>query len=670
MHRPSFRWAVVLGLLTCAACGDDTPDDGSFPPDTQAPSVPDAPGASAVSDSQLSLTWTSSTDNVGVTGYRIERCQGTGCMDFALVGTVTAPPFADTGLPASTAFGYRVLASDAAGNTSAASAPARATTLASGGGGGANATVAGATSLPFPTLNHLTVEWAFSGDANANGVVTVRYRPSGTLPWREAMPLRRVPAGDNEGFSWTSRHSGSVFNLQPGTVYELELTLTDPDGGTTTRTTTATTRPLPAPMPNAPIKAVTPATFASVAAGAQPGDILLLGAGTYAGFDWSRSGTEGKPIVLRGGSGVVINGAINLFTQAWVHLEGLTVNGRIRFNGSRHVVIQRCTVNASSAFGGDGIVTYTRAENAYIADNVVTGLTQWAEASLGASGNNLGEGIAVTGPGHVILHNRVTGFRDGISLLEDDEAVDQYSIDILNNDLSGNADDGIEADFCFHNCRIVRNRLTHNFIALSSQPGLGGPTYFIRNAIYNAVHVAFKLYRGSTGDVLLHNTVVKNGDAFGIYAGRPVAGLYARNNLFLGGTGGTFNGYSSGTGRVLHLPDLVAASSSLDHDGLGSTTGTLTGRLGDTAFSSLQALRTSTTEQHAVQVDLTVFSTPVAYPAAPLTLSPTPDLRIRADSAAANAGQPLANINDGFAGLAPDLGAFEAGAEPPIYGPR
>ncbi|WP_211485412.1 right-handed parallel beta-helix repeat-containing protein [Corallococcus exiguus] len=539
-----------------------------------------------------------------------------------------------------------------------------------GGSLGDNATVAGATSLPFPTLHHLTVEWAFSGDANANGVVTVRYRASGTSAWREALPLRRVAAGSNEGFSWTSRHSGSVFDLQPGTTYELELTLTDPDGGSTTRTTTVTTRPVPVPMAGAPVKAVTPGTFASVAASAQPGDVLQLGAGTYAGFDWSRSGTEGKPIVIRGTAGVVINGAINLFAQSHVHMEGLTVNGRIRFNGSKHIAIQRCAINASSAHGGDGIVTFTRAENAYIADNVVTGLTQWTEASLGASGDNLGEGIAVNGPGHVILHNRVTGFRDGISLMEDEEAVDQFSIDILNNDLTGNADDGIEADFCFHNCRIVRNRLTNNFIAVSSQPGLGGPTYFVRNAIYNAVHVAFKLYRGSTGDVLLHNTVVKHGDAFGIYAGRPVAHLYARNNLFLGGTGGTFNGYSSGAGRVLHVPDLEVASSSLDYDGVGSTTDTVTGRLGATSFTSLQTLRTGTSEQHAVQVDLTAFATPVAYPAAPLTLYAKPDLRIRADSAAANAGQALPNINEGFTGPAPDLGAFEAGADLPVYGPR
>ena len=36
-------------------------------------------GATAASSSQINLTWTASTDNVGVTGYRVERCQGAGC---------------------------------------------------------------------------------------------------------------------------------------------------------------------------------------------------------------------------------------------------------------------------------------------------------------------------------------------------------------------------------------------------------------------------------------------------------------------------------------------------------------------------------------------------------------------------------------------------------------
>ncbi|MCP3138185.1 right-handed parallel beta-helix repeat-containing protein [Pyxidicoccus xibeiensis] len=690
--RRQIQWKRVwaVGLLVLGGCGGDVGGGGGDEtPDTQAPSTPGVIRADPISSWMLGVAWTASSDNVGVTGYRVERCTGEGCTDFAVVGTQTELAHQDPNLEARTLYRYRVAAFDAAGNVSAASAVAEATTpeapIDGGAGDGgtgdagigdggtsnnANATVAGEVRLPYPTLHHLTVEWGFSGDANANGVVTVRYRASGTSAWRASLPLRRVPGESNEGFTWSTRHSGSVFDLQPGTTYELELSLTDPDGGTTTRTVSATTRAVPAPMAGAPVKAVTPGTFATVAASAQPGDILALGAGTYSGFDFARSGEAGRPIVIRGTAGTVINGQINLFSRSHVHLDGLTVNGRIRFNGSNHIAITRCTLNASNSFGGDGIVTYLRAENAYIADNVVTGLTAWAEASLGVNGNNLGEGILVTGPGHVILHNRVNGFRDGISLLEDDEAVDQFSIDILNNDLGGNGDDGIEADFCFHNCRIVRNRLTNNFIALSSQPGLGGPTWFIRNAVYNPVHLAFKLYRGSAGDVLLHNTVVKNGDALGIYAGRPVSRLYSRNNLFIGGPGGSFNGYSSGSGRVLHLPDLVTAGSSMDFDGFGSTTGTFTGSWGSTRFTDLASLRGNTSEKNAVLVGLGVFAATVAYPAAPMTLYASPDLRLRAGSAAENVGQVLPGVTDGFSGGAPDLGAHEVGAALPVYGPR
>ena len=43
----------------------------------------------------------------------------------------------------------------------------------------------------------------------------------------------------------------------------------------------------------------------------------------------------------------------------------------------------------------------------------------------------------------------------------------------------------IEADFALHNCRIMRNRLTNCFVGISSQPGLGGPNYFLRNVMFN-----------------------------------------------------------------------------------------------------------------------------------------------------------------------------------------
>jgi chitodextrinase len=96
--------------------------------DTTAPSTPSNLAGTAQSSSQVNLSWTASTDNVGVTGYKIFR-NGT------QVGTATTNSYSDTGLTASTQYSYTVAAYDAAGNNSAQSASANATTQA-----GANTT--------------------------------------------------------------------------------------------------------------------------------------------------------------------------------------------------------------------------------------------------------------------------------------------------------------------------------------------------------------------------------------------------------------------------------------------------------------------------------------------------------------------------------------------------
>lgn len=537
-------------------------------------------------------------------------------------------------------------------------------------GGGTNAVVPGAVTTPYPTIENVAVEWAYTGDANANSAVNVRYRKSGDTAWQSGMALRNVPAGSTEGFSWSNRHSGSIFNLQAATTYEIELTLTDADGGGETRTTTVTTRAIPVPMTGAPIKNATPATLASVLSAAQPGDKIVLGTGSYSGFQITVSGQAGKPIVISGQSGANITGEIGIFSRSHIYLENLNLNGRIRFNGSNNISVVRSTIQASTANEGHGIITYTRAENAYIADNVITGTTTWNDAALGASGNNLGEGILVAGPGHVIMNNRVSNFRDCISLIEDVEDSDQIGIDILNNDLRQCADDAIEADFCAHNCRVMRNRATDSFVAFSSQPGLGGPTYFIRNAAYNVAHVAFKLYRTSYGDVVLHNTIVKSGDGLGVYSGTPVRRATIANNLFIGGPGGTYGGYSNGSGRVIDFTYLDTANSTIDYQAYGTTIATFSGKIGSTTFSSLAQLNANTPEKHSVQTDLSAFATTVSFPANPLVINTPVDLRLNGSASPVDKALPIANINDGYAGAAPDIGAYEVGSALPTYGPR
>jgi hypothetical protein len=53
--------------------------------DTQPPTAPTGLAATATSMSQIALTWMASTDNVGVTGYLVERCQGAACTTFTQV---------------------------------------------------------------------------------------------------------------------------------------------------------------------------------------------------------------------------------------------------------------------------------------------------------------------------------------------------------------------------------------------------------------------------------------------------------------------------------------------------------------------------------------------------------------------------------------------------------
>src|SRR5439155_1515635 len=98
-------------------------------PDTQPPTAPTNLAATAASTSQINLSWTASTDNVGVTGYQVEHCQGSGCTNFsATAPVVTGTSSSDSGLSAGTTYSYQVRATDAANSRSAYSSIASATT--------------------------------------------------------------------------------------------------------------------------------------------------------------------------------------------------------------------------------------------------------------------------------------------------------------------------------------------------------------------------------------------------------------------------------------------------------------------------------------------------------------------------------------------------------------
>ncbi len=154
--------------------------------DTIPPSVPTNLQGSGISPSQISLTWSASTDTggSGLAGYRIYR-------NNVLVGTSTTTSFTDSGLASGTTYQYKVSAYDNAANESAAAGPIGVATLTSGGGGGTTVRVnAGGGSYVdsqghtwsadtgFNTGQAATIVSSISGTADPTLFYTQRWDPS------------------------------------------------------------------------------------------------------------------------------------------------------------------------------------------------------------------------------------------------------------------------------------------------------------------------------------------------------------------------------------------------------------------------------------------------------------------------------------------------------------
>jgi parallel beta-helix repeat protein len=97
---------------------------GPIVEDSEDPSAPTNLTGIGASSSQINLSWTASTDNVGVAGYKIYR-------DDVEVGTSATTSYSDTGLTVSTNYSYTIIAYDAADNLSSESNLAIAATLSS-----------------------------------------------------------------------------------------------------------------------------------------------------------------------------------------------------------------------------------------------------------------------------------------------------------------------------------------------------------------------------------------------------------------------------------------------------------------------------------------------------------------------------------------------------------
>ena len=568
--------------------------------------------------------------------------------------------------------------------------------LASGLGaaGARDAVIPGKIVLEAPTLVCLGVRWYVSGDENANAAVAVSYRPKGEERWREALPLfrvgtegdaeeaearlRRLPEERGWPFSPGNLLAGSIFDLRPDTAYEIRLVLTDPEGGGATERLEARTRPEPVAPKPLRVLHVAPGNgggtgspgdplrgLAAADAQARPGDLLLVHAGVYEGtFTVTKRGEPGRPIVWRGaGDGeAVIDGmgaarAVSATDLHDVFFEKLSLRNSqfaLVAHGSSDMVVRRCHFYRNT-MGFVGTDNTTRMRNFYVADNLFEGPASWPRTK----GIEAARAVQVCGEGHVVCYNRVRGFGDGIDIMWD---TPNRAIDFYGNEVSECTDDAFEMDYGMTNVRCFRNRITNCFEGVSAQPVYGGPAYIFRNAMYNLEYSSFKLHNLTMGVLLLHNTAVKSGTPWVLHTPEQVTHVVSRNNLFVGREAPYGMEFS---------PPMVGCD--FDYDGFAGGPFARFARWSGGIYQTWEEFqRESGIEAHGVLLGVSPFGEGVRTPEdhrERFSVAAN-DLRLRDVSPAVDAGFPLPNINDGFRGKAPDLGAYEQGDPLPRYGPR
>jgi hypothetical protein len=290
----------------------------------------------------------------------------------------------------------------------------------------------------------------------------------------------------------------------------------------------------------------------------------------------------------------------------------------------------------------------------FITDNLMEGPCSWPRSK----GIESARGIQLTGEGHVICHNRIRKFADGIDTMPSQRCA---NMDIHHNDISEMTDDGIELDFAERNIRCFSNRLTDVFQGISLQPIFGGPVYIFRNVLYNVVGEPFKMHNSPSGAQFYHNTSVKRGTPLLVSTEEPVRHCRSRNNLFVG----TDAPYACEMGAPMEACDF-------DHDGFAGGPWKLFLKWNGLRFATFAEMRASAPAyRHAILLgDAATFAAGASPPAEPSKVHEPPDLRLKSGSGAIDAGEKLPGFNDLFEGKAPDLGAYEFGTEIPIYGPR
>jgi hypothetical protein len=440
-------------------------------------------------------------------------------------------------------------------------------------------------------------------------------------------------------------------------------------------------------------------------------------------------GTPERPIVIKAaGDGEVVldgRGNFNLFNVKaadYNYFEGITFRntssaiwaGTQFIAGAKGLTVKRCRFEDV----GMGVFTnYSGSNDFYIADSVFLGrndpkhLIGWNGQFWQQFENVEGQeyppvmksytAVRLYGSGHVVAYNYVSDFHDGIDTEmygnpDGSHAVEgptypprdkwdlrPTAIDFYNNYMTNFHDNAFEVDGSMHNIRVMRNLMLNSAShPISTQPGAGGPIYWIRNIAYHAPGGSTRLTNGSAGVFYYNNTILTETSA------GSSSNVHWRNNLML----------PENAAPAIFNVNTNTNYSSSDYNGFGLKRGvepafqwnsppwnvaavdvnpTNNPPLVPRKFATLEEYaRETKQDQHSVILDYDVFVNVPRLDAKDLLRvqklykSTDADFRLRPGSAAVDRGVAIPNVTDGYSGGAPDLGALEVGQTLPIYGPR
>lgn len=201
--------------------------------DVTAPTAPTGLSGTAISTSEIDLTWIASSDNVAVTGYRIYR-------DTVFIGTSATTNYSDTGLSADTSYSYTVSAVDAQSNESSQSTAAIVTTLSA------------TSSSQNRTSGQFVGHYIYDVSVSAGQYST-------SLSWKTTLPtVATVIARNTSGTvvqNWQdivlkTTNNTILGGLIPGSSYSFVISTKDQNGKTAEYTGHFNTQPLPPGVPN------------------------------------------------------------------------------------------------------------------------------------------------------------------------------------------------------------------------------------------------------------------------------------------------------------------------------------------------------------------------------------------------------------------------------------